>query len=86
MANYKILKQVDGLENVLNTARHEIKGYFNKDSCDVVRIRHYQRFEAICETLKTLGIVDNLTALMEEMWDNGRETQKQIDERKEKSK
>lgn len=87
MESYKIIKQVDGLEDALNNAEYEIKGFFNKESCDVVRVNHYQRFEAICETLKTLGIVDNVTALMEELWNKGREEyKKQIAERKEKCK
>ena len=59
MASYKILKQVDGLENVLKMARHEAKRYYSKRLPDELKEIHYQRFEAICETLETLGVVDD---------------------------
>ena len=64
MASYKILKQVDGLENVLNMARHEAKRHYSKRLTDELKEIHYQRLEAICETLETLGIVDSAEELL----------------------
>lgn len=74
MASYKILKQVDGLEAVLNMARKEAKRRFSKRSIDELREIHFQRLGAICDTLEKLGIVDNaeslLDDLLDEAWDN----------------
>ena len=73
MASYKILKQVDGLEAVLNRARIEAKMCFSKRSTDETKEKHYQRFEAICETLETLGVVDDWcwlsNDLLQEAWE-----------------
>lgn len=72
MASYKILKQVDGLEAVLNRARIEAKMCFSKRSTDEIKEKHYQRLETVCETLEVLGIVDNaedlLGDLLDEAW------------------
>ena len=73
MASYKILKQVDGLEDVLEMARKEAKKYYSKRSIDELRAIHFQRLGAICDTLEKLGIVDNaeslLDDLLEEAWE-----------------
>lgn len=77
MANYKIIKQVDGLENVINTARHEAKRYYSKRLPDVLKDIHYQRLEAICDTLEKLGIVDDAESLfddlLQEAWEESQE-------------
>lgn len=74
MASYKILKQVDGLEDVLNRARREAKKYYSKRLTNELNEIHYQRLKAICDTLETLWIVDNaeelLDALLDEAWRN----------------
>ena len=69
MASYKILKEVDGIENVINTARHEAKRYYSKRLPDELKDIHYQRLEAICDTLETLGIVDDLYGLLDSLCD-----------------
>lgn len=70
MASYKILKQVDGLENVINTARYEAKRYYSKRlKEEQLKEIHYQRLEAICDTLETLGIVDDLYGLLDSLCD-----------------
>lgn len=74
MASYKILKQVDGIEAVLNRARREAKMRFSKRSTDELREIHFQRLGAICDTLEKLGIVDNAESLLDDLldgaWDN----------------
>ena len=79
MASYKILKQVDGLENVINTARHEAKRYYSKRLPDDLKEIHYQRFEAICDTLETLGIVDNAESLFDDLLDEAWEKSEKCD-------
>ena len=69
MASEKIIKQVDGLEDVLNMARREAKECFSKRSTDELREIHFQRLGAICDTLETLGIVDNAKELLDAVWD-----------------
>ena len=73
MASYKILKQVDGLEDVLNKAQREAEMRFSKRSIDELRAIHFQRLGAICDTLEKLGIVDNAESLfddlLEEAWE-----------------
>lgn len=69
MASYKIIKEVDGLEAVLNRARIEAKMCFSKRSTDEIKERHYQRLETICETLDVLGIVDNAESLSDDLLD-----------------
>ena len=69
MANYKILKQVDGLENVLNMARHGAKKYYSKRLPDELKAIHFQRLGAICDTLEKLGIVDNAESLFDDLFD-----------------
>ena len=69
MASYKILKQVDGLEAVLNRARREAKMHFSKRSTDELREIHFQRLGAICDTLEKLGIVDNAESLLDDLLD-----------------
>lgn len=70
MASYKILKQVDGLENVINTARYEAKRYYSKRlKEEQLKEIHYQRLEAICDTLETLWIVDNAESLLDDLLD-----------------
>lgn len=69
MESYKILKQVDGLENVINTARHEAKRYYSKRLPDELKEIHYQRLEAICDTLEKLGIVDDAESLFDDLLD-----------------
>lgn len=68
MASYKILKQVDGLEAVLNRARIEAKMCFSKRSTDEIKEKHYQRLETVCETLEVLGIVDNCYRLLDDLY------------------
>ena len=68
MASYKILKQVDGLEAVLNRARIEAKMCFSKRSTVEIKEKHYQRLETICETLEVLGIVDNAESLFDDLY------------------
>ena len=67
MASYKIIKQVDGLENVIKTARHEAKRYYSKRLPDILKEIHSQRLEAICETLEKLGIVDDEESLFDDL-------------------
>lgn len=71
MENYKILKQVDGLEDALSMARHEAKRYYSERLTDELKEIHYQRLEAICYTLKKLGIVDNAESLFDDLLDEG---------------
>lgn len=68
MASYKILKQIDGLEDVLNMARREAKRYYSKRLTDELKEIHYQRLEAICDTLGLLGIVDSAQRLFDDLW------------------
>ena len=68
MASYKILKQVDGLEAVLNRARIEAKMCFSKRSTDEIKEKHYQRLETVCETLEVLLIVDNAESLLYDLY------------------
>lgn len=77
MASYKILKQVDGLEDVLNMARREAKRYYSKRSIDELREIHFQRLGSICDTLEKLGIVDNAESLLDAIWEEAwKESQK----------
>ena len=77
MASYKILKEVDGIEAVLNRARIEAKMCFSKRSTDEIKEKHYQRLGAICDTLEVLGIVDNAESLLDAIWEEAwKESQK----------
>lgn len=68
MASYKIIKQVDGLEIVISNAKDELKYLFRKGTKNWVKSIHYRRYEAICETLGILGIVDSICSLKEDLW------------------
>lgn len=77
MASYKILKQVDGLEDALEMARHEAKRYYSKRLTDDLKEIHYQRLVAICKTLWILGIVDSAQGLLDDLWNEAlKESQK----------
>lgn len=67
MASYKILKEVDGLEDVLNRARREAKKYYSKRLTNELNEIHYQRLKTICDTLETLWIVDNAESLLDDL-------------------
>ena len=69
MASYKILKQVEGLEDVLNMARREAKRRFSKRSTEELKEIHFQRLGSICDTLEKLGIVDNAESLLDDLLD-----------------
>ena len=69
MASYKILKQVDGLEDVLNRARREAKKYYSKRLTNELNEIYYKRLGAICYTLEKLGIVDNAGSLFDDLLD-----------------
>ena len=81
MTSYKILKQVDGLEAVLNRARIEAKMCFSKRSTVEVKEKHYQRLETVCETLETLGIVDNCRRLSDDLYHEAWEESKNASRR-----
>ena len=75
MASYKILKQVDGLEDVLNMARKEAKLYvrYHNEENDSEQWASAKSLNRVCWTLELLGIVDNWEALAndlcEEAWE-----------------
>lgn len=73
MASYKILKKVDGLEAVISNAKYELEQSLKKGTLDFVKSIHYQRFEAICETLGRLRIVDSICSLKEDLLNEVRE-------------
>ena len=73
MASYKILKEVDGLEDVLNMARTEAKWYASKEHYPSEQAVYYKRLYLICATIEALGIVDNGEAMGDELLDEAME-------------
>ncbi|MGN1076165.1 MAG: hypothetical protein ACI4QP_04295 [Candidatus Enteromonas sp.] len=69
MASYKILKQVDGLENVLNMARLEAKlcvRYHNEGDYSG-KWASAKSINRVCWALEMLGIVDNGETLVNDL-------------------
>lgn len=70
MASYKMPDELKGIGNVLKMAREEAKKCFIKEKVHYsYHLIHWARFMAICDTLETLGIVDNAEELLDAMWD-----------------
>lgn len=73
MASYKILKEVDGIEDVLTRARTEARLYARKGNYPSEQVEHYDRLRLICATLEMLGIVDNSLSMADELCDEAME-------------
>ena len=69
MASYKILKQVDGLEAVLEMARIEAKLYirYHNEGNYSDKWASVKSVNRVCWALEMLGIVDNGEALVNDL-------------------
>ena len=70
MESYKIIKKVDGLDDVLYMAKQEARAFYSNEMTDLEQSYHLEKLDSICKTLELLGIIDSARKMYDTFWIN----------------
>ena len=70
METYKIIKKIDGLDDVLYMAKQEAQAFYSNEMTDLEQGYHFEKLDSICKTLELLGIIDSARKMYDTFWIN----------------
>ena len=70
METYKIIKKIDGLDDVLYMAKQEARAFYSNEMTDLEQGYHFEKLDSICKTLELLGIIDSARKMYDTFWIN----------------
>ena len=70
METYKIIKKIDGLDDVLYMAKQEARAFYSNEMTDLEQGYHFEKLDSICKTLELLGIIDSARKMYDAFWIN----------------
>ena len=70
METYRIIKKVDGLDDVLCMAKQEARAFYSNKMTDLEQGYHLEKLDSICKTLELLGIIDSARKMYDTFWIN----------------